>query len=407
MNRFSVGLAFGILVVLAAAARGQDAAPQAAAKGFGGAWESTFGRLVLTQTGSRVAGSYSGATLSGRVKGKRLTFRYTEPDAKGEGWFELAGDGASFAGMWREDGGRWSEWTGKRIAVLGPRGPFDGLFETPLGRVRLIQPAGGGIRGTYAYGGVAGTLAGTVSGRTFAFEWKESAATGLGRFTLSADGRSFEGTWRIGKDGEEKPWNGTRVQPRPKVVWLMVLEAQWEQSLADQEYSFGAMLRAFFRRYPHVQVRQRRFGDRPDFLRAASELTLLAEPVVLVVASHGESGKLVAGNDRIDPKDLGNLLNDAPNVKALHFSSCEMMLGEVPEGIQSCLKGRRIPLSGYAVTVDWSASAILEFLYLDLVLGRGLKPSKAAAIVRSELRFASDTDTLGSPLGGSHFRFVE
>ena len=36
------------------------------------------------------------------------------------------------------------------------------------------------------------------------------------------------------------------------------------------------------------------------------------------------------------------------------------------------------PVSGYTTSVDWSGSAILEFTYLDLILGKGLAPTEAA-----------------------------
>jgi hypothetical protein len=54
---------------------------------------------------------------------------------------------------------------------------------------------------------------------------------------------------------------GVRVAPVPGRKWLVVLEAHYENNLAEQEYSFGQMLKAFFARTPEVQVRHRFFHD--------------------------------------------------------------------------------------------------------------------------------------------------
>ena len=69
---------------------------------FSGTWKATYGALVLEQTGDEVRGTYpGGSTLEGKVEGRRLSFRYKEAKAAGEGWFEMADDGMTFAGKWR------------------------------------------------------------------------------------------------------------------------------------------------------------------------------------------------------------------------------------------------------------------------------------------------------------------
>ena len=87
--------------------------------GFDGLWNSSFGPLRLIEEGDRVSGFYpvgAGATLEGRRKGDRLTFRYREPAARGRGAFELAADGLSFEGEWRARGDdRWQPWWGLRV----------------------------------------------------------------------------------------------------------------------------------------------------------------------------------------------------------------------------------------------------------------------------------------------------
>lgn len=384
----------------------EQRAPQAPA-GFSGAWDSTFGELILTRDGALFRGTYGGggvSSLVGSLEGRRLSFRYTEVGAQGEGWFELAQDGDSFRGKWRPDGEEdWAEWTGTR-AKPKARPPFSGIFETRYGRIRLDQQ-GDQVEGLYRYSGTWGRIKGKVTKGLFAFEWREPQANGTGEFRVGAEGIQLTGTWKA-SGGEPMPWTGQRVEPRPGVRWLVILEAYWEEQLEQEEYSFGAMLRAYFRRYPRVEVRHRRFSDKADFVRAGREIAFLAEPVVLVIASHGSEGQLVAGEERISPELVGRTVRDLPNLTLLHFSACEVFVGQVPQQIQAALpSGRRLPISGYAVAVDWSGSALLEQLYLDLILGRGHSPKEAAALVKKELTCAGDESYSGSPLGALRFRY--
>src|SRR5438105_957195 len=74
---------------------------------FDGIWDSSFGRLRIVHEEQGTLGFYEGlgpATLEGKLENDRLVFRYQEPQAQGEGWFELAPDGMSFDGQWRSDG---------------------------------------------------------------------------------------------------------------------------------------------------------------------------------------------------------------------------------------------------------------------------------------------------------------
>jgi hypothetical protein len=88
---------------------------QAVEKPFDGLWESTYGQMVLTQKGEDVTGTYPGGRVQGKVKKNKLTFIYAEAEVVGEGWFELAPDGKSFTGKWREKGvEEWASWDGTR-----------------------------------------------------------------------------------------------------------------------------------------------------------------------------------------------------------------------------------------------------------------------------------------------------
>ena len=181
-------LALSLLLMAPAAAQETALpAPGGAPTGFAGTWDSTFGELVLEVQGERVTGHYAfggGSKLEGRVIGARLVFRYAEPNARGDGWFELAADGRTFSGIWRQDGQQeWNEWTGSRRAPTAVAGPFDGLFETPRGRIRLLQ-SGARVEGVYLYDGATGALEGQAKGRRLDFEWREGGLTGDGWFEV-------------------------------------------------------------------------------------------------------------------------------------------------------------------------------------------------------------------------------
>ena len=72
-------------------------------RGFDGIWDSSFGRLRIIHDEKTVFGFYEGvgpATIAGQMEEGRLVFRYVEPQARGQGWFELSENGMDFAGQW-------------------------------------------------------------------------------------------------------------------------------------------------------------------------------------------------------------------------------------------------------------------------------------------------------------------
>ena len=57
-------------------------------------------------------------------------------------------------------------------------------------------------------------IKGTVTGNVLRFTWGEDGGQGAGRFTLSSDGESFEGTFSRTNNPDDTSggtWNGTRV----------------------------------------------------------------------------------------------------------------------------------------------------------------------------------------------------
>lgn len=371
------------------------------AANFAGTWETTYGLMQLEQKADAVTGFYGPPeqrnAITGTVKDGKLTFTYVEPNAIGEGSFELAPDGKSFAGKWRQNrfGPDWHSWQGKRaVKPAETEKDFAGLWATRFGKMRLRQ-TGGTVHGVYAFAG-GSTVKGTLDPKdkkTVRFTYTEpTGETGEGAFTLSDDAKSFTGSWKDDAGNGGKDWTGARIPREPGKTWLVVLEAPWEGGLADAEYSFGDMLRAFFSRTPQVKVRHRFFHDEADLRRWCAELAYLAEPVVLHISSHGTEKGITVGRDVINGKTLADCLKHAGDIKLLHLGTCLAMDGSLPKDLCTALApaGHHFPVSGYSKVADWGGSAVVDFTYLELIFSRGQTPSEAVKQVREMVSFAGD-----------------
>ncbi len=283
---------------------------------FAGRWFTTFGAMELTQEGQNVQGTYGrSGSIQGTVEGSQLMFQYTEPGETGDGVFTFLRHG-KFAGEYTPDGGFQSRpWEGLR--------GFDGIWDSSFGRLRIIQNENGAV-GFYEGVGAA-TLEGTIQEGRLVFRYQEPRAQGEGWFDLGPDGLSFAGEWRADGAPYWQAWAGRRILPTPGLTWLVVLEAHWQRSLADNEYAFGHMLREFFARLENVKVRQRFFHDEASLRHWCRELLYLPEPAILLIASHGTPEGLSVHGKTINTSDVVLGLEYADNLKLLHFSSCLLM----------------------------------------------------------------------------------
>src|SRR5262245_21663372 len=162
-------------------------------KDFSGRWETTYGLMTLEQKDDSVSGQYimDGArcAIEGKVQGRRLQFKYREPKASGEGWFELNANGDQFSGLGRETGASvWMSWVGTRTKDL--RKTFAGVWDTTFGRMRLIENDEGEVRGVYALDGVS-TLQGKKNNDWLALRYHEKNISGEARFQLKDEGSTF------------------------------------------------------------------------------------------------------------------------------------------------------------------------------------------------------------------------
>jgi hypothetical protein len=389
----------------------EDPSPKKPAVTFAGSWETSFGLMTLKPEGDLIKGHYlfgaAKATIEGKVVKNKLTFTYEEPTGvKGEGWFELADDGQSFAGEWRDGPDRpWRKWLGKRTDRKEPIPTFAGLWQSNFGKMRLLLKDKH-VEGIYSFSS-SSTLEGTVERNKLTFNYKEPKTEGEGWFELSEDGNAFSGKWREKGTEAWSEWNGRRIGAKPGVVWLVVIEANWERDLEEQEYAFGAMLRAFFARAERVKVRHRFFNDEPTLKKWCREVAFLAEPVVVSLATHGSPAGASVDGRNIDGAALADDLRYAGNVKLLHFSACEMMKDRLASDMVKALeKHAEFPISGYTTAVDWAGSAIIEFTYYDMILVRGMTPEAAAEQVKKLVAFAGDKDVPGAAIPAAGFKFL-
>jgi hypothetical protein len=279
-----------------------------------------------------------------------------------------------------------------------------GVWQSTYGTLRL-QGTNEHVTGTYT--DIPGsTLTGRLEANVLRGTYHEPARIGAGArgrlaFAFAPDGESFAGVWAVG-DGpplepdsdEHLQWSGRRLVAESGRLWFVVLEENWEASLREPEYSFGAMLRAFFERVPSVGFRHRFVHDRADLERFCAELDTLVEPVVLYIAAHGTPESLGIGPEGISPEALGAALRGGADLRLLHLGSCAMLAGDAPERIRAAA-GKDFPISGFVESVDWAASAVVDFTYMQLVLEQGLEPSAAVAETRRMLTFANGPGETG------------
>jgi hypothetical protein len=361
---------------------------------FAGRWSTSFGPMVLTQEGSRVRGSYGREVaehpIEGTATADEFTFRYTEPLERGTGRFKLRRYG-SFTGEYLADGNYrtlpWQGWRG-----------HDGLWDTQLGRLRFVQESPGRVIG-FAECDAAARVEGQVDGARLAFTLEAGSFSGRGVLDLDPTGYAFNGEW-LEAGQPARALSGQRILPRPGLVWLVVAEAYWQRALDDTEFAFGDMLRELFARLPRVQVRHRYYHDETSLLHWCRQLLFLPEPAVLMLAGHGEPNGLTVNGQIIPPGRILESLRYADGLQLLHFSSC--LVGQDSE---RALVAAPFPVSGYKTSVDWAMSAFTEFIFLDMILEKGLSPAAAAEQLVSLVRFAGNEEIEGSPYRPAGFCF--
>jgi uncharacterized protein YraI len=107
---------------------------------------------------------------------------------------------------------------GKAPEAPPPAAPsFAGAWDTVAGGVAhaiTFEQNGNAVTGAYsAADGSSGTISGEQKGKVLRFSWAQAdGVRGVGKFTLSGDGNSFEGSYGYADNPEvaQGSWNGTR-----------------------------------------------------------------------------------------------------------------------------------------------------------------------------------------------------
>lgn len=272
---------------------------------------------------------------------------------------------------------------------------FSGTWDTTYGLMVLYQE-GTTVTGYYTLGGYS-SVEGTVDpdGR-LTFTYREPAASGEGWFDLVDGGMRLQGRWRPDGGGTWYDWEGSRAGSGMEPgKWLVVLEAEWQTSMAEDEYSFGEMLAAWFARVPGVRVRHRFVHDPDDLAAFCLEASGLPGDLYLVIASHGSSLGIDLASGTVGSRDFLRAIEPCRNLAMIHFSCCEIMSGRLPAEIISSRDDwpGDFVVSGYTRSVDWGASGIIEIYYFNQILENGLAPAEAAAAVLDDMDFAGTSST--------------
>lgn len=121
--------------------------------------------------------------------------------------------------------GEWATVTGQgkviNLSITLRRKIVTGSFNPPSALSKSYRPGDGSTNGFVkaSFSTVepamqtAGAINGTVEGNVLRFTWQTDSASGAGRFTLSSDGNSFQGTFSRTTNPDDTSggtWNGTR-----------------------------------------------------------------------------------------------------------------------------------------------------------------------------------------------------
>ena len=272
---------------------------------------------------------------------------------------------------------------------------FSGTWETTYGTL-FLQQDNSSVSGYYTLDGYS-TVEGAV-GRDgkLIFTYTEPTASGEGWFELSDDSMSISGMWRPDGGGQWYEWEGYRagagIAPSS---WLVILESEWQSSLAEEEYSFGEMLEAWFARVPGVTVRHRFIHDVDDLAAFCLESSGLPGELYLVIASHGSASGIELASGTVSSREFVDAIRPLNNLVMIHFSCCEIMSGRTPQAIISSRSNwpPEFIVSGYSRSVDWGASGLIEIFYFNQILDIGFSPNDAAESVLDDIDFAGQSST--------------
>ncbi len=186
-----------------------------------GVWETTYGKMVLAQDGSKVRGTYNGVVgrIDANARGNVLDFEWSEipdrsdPGMHGPGEFIMRGSAGSFEGWWESESyAEHAEWVGTRAGdrqISGSRAPVEyclwrGSWETADGAIFFGQSIDSPeVSGEFISGMSYGEFEGEASGWSLDFTWSDDDGAGEGTFEMSGDLAGFVGHFVSGEESDE------------------------------------------------------------------------------------------------------------------------------------------------------------------------------------------------------------
>lgn len=131
-------------------------------------------------------------------------------------------DRANFTGVWNTVTSKGEKYL---ITLRHERSDYNtviGSYRSLSGATGSYQPSDGSIYGFVKVSASTAqpvmqsesSIKGTVDGNVLRFNWFQDSGRGSGKFTLSSDGESFQGTFSATNDFDNASggtWNGTRV----------------------------------------------------------------------------------------------------------------------------------------------------------------------------------------------------
>src|SRR5262249_51763033 len=133
------------------------------------------------------------------------------------------------------------------------------------------------------------------------------------------------------------------------------------------------------------------------------DLMYIAEPVVLVLATHAQPDGITVDGQTIGIPALLDSLRHAGSLRHVHFSACLLMKDPgVVKVLGEFATQTRMSMSGYTTSVNWAQTAIIEFTSLEILLARDMTRAGAADQLRLILPFAGHapvTDSAFPPAG--------
>lgn len=180
---------------------------------------SEFGShaFTLRQLGQDVVGNYGpGTELDATMASDSNTMSGTWKSSTGNGWIKLqfADDSRSFDGSWGLAAG--GEASGHIVGNVVDTGQLlvRGLWNVASSGVAFtnaildLQQQGQTVTGSYKSGHLQGTL--PRGSQMLSGTWRDSRRTGEFAFKFAADGKSFQGTWKV-KGGSGGSIIGKRI----------------------------------------------------------------------------------------------------------------------------------------------------------------------------------------------------